>query len=99
MSAGVDPVELSESELTSLSGKTVLAFYSSCTSKPNRFQFIYVDGDYIDKDGEPSVSRDENRVINIKDCQYYTDIDIPEDGYVKVEDTVYYLPQYWSLDI
>jgi hypothetical protein len=45
----------------------VLAFYSSCTSKPHRFQFIYIPSGYSNSKGK-SVSTDENHVINIKDC-------------------------------
>ena len=53
---------------------TILGFYSSCKNKPHRFQFIYLDknsyGDY-QKDLIPV---NENRVIQVQDCQYYIDI-------------------------
>jgi hypothetical protein len=72
-------------------GWDVLAFYTSCTSKPHRFQFIYIPGDYYKEDDNgkrvPSVSTDENQIINVKDCQYYCEINKPElDGeYIKSE--------------
>ena len=41
----------------------VLAFYSSCSNKPHRFQFIYVaNNGYV---------VDENRIITNKNCQYF----------------------------
>lgn len=45
---------------------TILAFYSSCTEKPHRFQFIYVPE--LDK-----ITRDEERYITNENCQYYID--------------------------
>ena len=50
----------------------LLAFYSSCTDKPHRFQFIKL-ADYA----KDKVSCDANRVITEKDCQYYVDIERP----------------------
>lgn len=52
-----------ESTALDLTNKTVLAFYSSCTSKPHRFQFIVLPSDYIE-------TNEENVIIN-KDCQYF----------------------------
>lgn len=78
----------------------VLAFYSSCTSKPHRFQFIYIEKPegandaYRDEKGK-TVSTDENRVINVANCQYYCEIATPEaDGsYIQCEDyTQFWLP-------
>lgn len=67
-------------------GKTILAFYSSCTNKPHRFQFIYVSD-------LSSLQRDENRNIINKDCQYYIDFNNPERQYsVKNETYNFYLP-------
>ena len=62
-------------------GWDVLAFYTSCTSKPHRFQFIYIPtGYHKEENGKfvPKVSTDENQIINVKDCQYYCEINIPE---------------------
>lgn len=47
-------------------GASILAFYSSCTEKPHRFQFIYVPE--LDK-----ITRDEERYITNENCQYYID--------------------------
>jgi hypothetical protein len=48
----------------------VLAFFSSCIDQPRRFQFIYVEnGQY---------TKDENRIITNKNCQYYlTSVKLP----------------------
>ena len=52
----------------------ILAFYSSCTSKPYRFQFIYATGvpgkndTLIDR-----LTKDENRLITNSNCQLYID--------------------------
>lgn len=68
---------------------TILGFYSSCKNKPHRFQFIYLDknsyGDY-QKDLIPV---NENRVIQVQDCQYY--IDIPLQAVYQVSGD-YFLP-------
>jgi hypothetical protein len=54
-------------------GKTILAFYSSCSGKPHRFQFIYP----ID-----NLPLEENIYIsNTEDRQYYIDFDEPEKDY------------------
>ena len=66
----------------------ILAFYSSCTNKPHRFQFIYLNS-YED------VAKDKNRVIEDKDCQYYVDINLPDTEYKQVSNPGYshfYLP-------
>lgn len=68
--------------------KTCLAFYSSCIDKPHRFQFIYLD-DYTD------VSVNDKRVIQVPNCQYFIEIQKPDDaenGY-KSSDEGYWLPQ------
>lgn len=56
---------------------TALAFYTSCKNKPHRFQFIYSDKGYFTEDGEPLLSRDQERIITEADCQYYCEIDDP----------------------
>jgi hypothetical protein len=69
------------------SGKTVLAFYSSCTGKPHRFQFIILP-DYIEKN-------EDNVIIN-KDCQYFIEYD-PEHYTVENEEYGFKLPTGWSV--
>ena len=82
-------------------GWQALAFYSSCTNKPHRFQFIYLPDGYS-KEKQKDLT-DENGVINVKDCQYYIDIAEPEDetnGYQKITETglpTLYLPKDWSV--
>ena len=70
---------------------TCLAFYSSCTNKPHRFQFIYsLDG--YEKD---VIEKDNNRVIKMteKQHQYYIDIDDPETEYSVFKEAYgFYLP-------
>ena len=74
-----------EADFSKLAGKTILAFYSSCTNKPYRFQFIYAnEGDYSkNKDGTFQIRRNDRRIIEQSDCQYYIDFDLPEDSYVQ----------------
>lgn len=50
-----------------------LAFYSSCHSKPKRFQFIYVDGTNPENENNTSYEVDEDGNIINKNCQYYID--------------------------
>ena len=73
-----------EEDATLPKGSTILAFYSSCTSKPYRFQFIYV--------GSDSIKKDENRFIINENCQYY--YDVGAEAKYTVENTAYnfYLP-------
>jgi hypothetical protein len=66
-----------------------LAFYSSCTNKPHRFQFIYLGTDDNGKAIVPTT--DDFRNITNKDCQYYIDIPNPS-NYTSVAGTNYYLP-------
>jgi hypothetical protein len=51
--------------------------------------------------GEPedyiNVSRDDERHINIANCQYYIEIDKPDRGYHKSGD--YYVPLNWAVEI
>ena len=68
----------------------ILAFYSSCTNKPHRFQFIYLD-DLTD------ITTDKEGKINNTNCQYYIDLELPEDDYYKVENTPFFLPKDFSL--
>lgn len=79
-------------------GSIVLAFYSSCTSQPYRFQFIYKPNTAGVKDGKgvygdssnavygPALKRAEDRTILEENCQYYID----KPTYSKDGD--YYLP-------
>ena len=79
---GVTSTLLTESttpKLSSLQGKTALAFYSSCTSKPHRFQFIYSSNGYgKDANGAYKISRKDDRVIDEANCQYYIDFQSEE---------------------
>lgn len=59
--------------ITLSAGTVVLAAYSSCTSRPHRFQFFYT--------GDEKITCDDDRFINNKNCQYYIDIDDPVNGY------------------
>ena len=68
----------------------ILAFYSSCTNKPHRFQFIYLD-DLAD------ITTDKEGKINNTNCQYYIDLESPENDYYKVENTPFFLPKDFSL--
>ena len=82
-------------------GETVLAFYSSCTGKPRRFQFIYSKDGYFNKasiDGSYIPARDDSRVIIEPDCQYYIDFDSPDDIYtVNVKGYDLFLPEGFTL--
>ena len=75
-------VTVSSNEVTIPEGKTILAFYSSCADKPYRFQFIYVDN-------LTELTKDDNRLITNKNCQYF--IDNPEYGKA-TEPNGFYLP-------
>lgn len=83
---GITPQE------TSIGGEA-LAFYSCCKNKPYRFQFIYLSNGYGDKKNK--ISCDENKIINIQDCQYYYDVFANNKKYVEVDG--YYLPEGWQL--
>lgn len=65
-------------------GSIILGFYSSCTNKPYRFQFIYV-GDLN------NLSKDSNRIITNTDCQYYIDNPIYTEG-TTLENNLFSLP-------
>jgi hypothetical protein len=70
------------------SGALVLGFYSSCTSKPRRFQFIYSEAGY----GEGKVKKNTDRVIEAPNCQYFVDL-LPENYKTTPEaNTNFYLP-------
>jgi hypothetical protein len=47
---------------------TVLGFYSSCTGKPHRFQFIYLDKLQGSSVSQLNVYKDDNRTIAEKNC-------------------------------
>ena len=70
-----------------------LAFYSSCTTKPHRFQFIYLpdNQDYV------NVPTNDKQLITDDDAQYYFDVDNTIEGYYQIEDTNYFLPNHWKL--
>lgn len=74
------------------SGAEILGFYSSCTSKPHRFQFIYLSDGYE----KNKVKIDEDQIIVNDNCQYYIDIE-NIDGYAQWENTQYFLPTDISL--
>lgn len=82
----------------------VLAFYTSCTNKPHRFQFIYIPEGYYKEDNNgkhtPSVPTDENQIINVKDCQYYCEINTPEAEGAYVQHSIFkqfYLPKDFNI--
>lgn len=52
----------------------LLIFYSSCTNKPHRFQFIYLPKESYGKYDKDKVTIDENRIITVHNCQYYKDM-------------------------
>lgn len=66
----------------------VLAFYSSCTNKPHRFQFIYLE-DLAD------ITTDEEGKINNANCQYY--IDFEQTEYREEVGTPFFLPTGFNL--
>ena len=52
----------------------LLIFYSSCTNKPHRFQFIYLPKEHYGEYDKDKVTIDENQIITVRNCQYYKDI-------------------------
>ena len=72
--------------LESLKGKTILAFYSSCTGKPHLFQFLYSGNGVYNTEKELS-----NYISNDTDYQYYIEFDSPETAYT-VETQGFSLP-------
>jgi hypothetical protein len=79
----------------------VLAFYSSCTGKPHRFQFIYIPTGYSDSNGK-TVATDDKRIIEVDNCQYFCEIDTPNaiGSYVQHEDySQFYLPKDFQLEL
>ena len=67
---------------STLSGKTILGFYSSCKNKPHRFQFIYSEKGYDrNYEGKFYIDRKDDRTIIEKNCQYYIDFAYPELDY------------------
>lgn len=52
----------------------LLIFYSSCTNKPHRFQFIYLPKENYGEYDKDRVTTDENQIITIRNCQYYKDM-------------------------
>jgi hypothetical protein len=69
------------------SNKIILAFYSSCTNKPHRFQFIYLND-------LTEITKDKDGKINNKDCQYYIEF---EPSAYTVKENVFFLPTGFSL--
>lgn len=88
----LDSANMIEDDVDFAPGLTVLAFYSSCTSKPRRFQFIYSNDHGTINSPYP---KNSDRVITLADCQYYKDIS--PDEYEQVEGTNFYLPKNWTL--
>lgn len=86
MSSGIISRELTNEEKNALAGKTILAFYSSCTGKPHRFQFLYSENGTYNTEEEL-----KNYISNETDYQYYIDFDNPEDDYIVKNDN-YTLP-------
>ena len=86
MCNGIIPRELTNEEKNAMAGKTILAFYSSCTGKPHRFQFLYSANETYSVEEELS-----NYISNDTDYQYYIDFDNPEDDYT-VKSSNYVLP-------
>lgn len=69
--------------------KIFLAFYSSCTTKPHRFQFIVLDNN-------KEIFLDEKQIILNENCQYF--IEYEEHQYtVEDEDYSFYLPSGWQV--
>lgn len=87
MTKGVDYQENVFVEIPANS--TLLAFYSSCTSKPYRFQFIYLEN-------YDNLTTDENRIITNKDCQYFIDY-FPENYKVINSQYDFYLPEAFGI--
>ena len=88
----LDSANMTETDVDFSPGLTALAFYSSCTSKPRRFQFIYSNAHGAINSPYP---KNSDRVITLADCQYY--IDMSPDDYEQVEGTNFYLPKNWTL--
>ena len=88
----LDSANMTETNVEFAPGLTVLAFYSSCTSKPRRFQFIYSNDHGTVNSPYP---KNSDRVITLADCQYY--IDISPDDYEQVDGTNFYLPKNWTI--
>lgn len=84
---GVKEVEVTNFVKSSFS--TVLAFYSSCTGKPHRFQFIALTKD--DK-----IERTEDNIIITENCQYFIEYN-PEEYTVENKDYGFKLPTGWSV--
>jgi hypothetical protein len=73
-------------------GSLILAFYSSCTNKPYRFQFIYVENLPFSNAEvlHTKLIKDDNRFLLNKDCQYYID----DCDFEKIESNYdFYLPK------
>lgn len=87
-----DSANMTETNVDLAPGLTVLAFYSSCTSKPHRFQFIYSNDHGTINSPYP---KNSDRVITLADCQYY--IDMSPDDYEQAEGTNFYLPKNWTI--
>lgn len=81
----------------------VLAFYSSCTGKPHRFQFIYLpDFDKSDEELEAEkifnygITKDKNGRVKNQNCQYYIEFE-PTDYPKNIDDDGFYLPNNFTL--
>ena len=80
------------------SGTTVLAAYSSCTGRPHRFQFFWVEGMSNNESlVEDVLEFDVNRNITNKDCQYFVDCNDPKNDYPVVSTDGYCVPQGFAI--
>lgn len=64
-------LEIGPQTIVLQSGDKLMAFYSSCTGKPHRFQFLVI------REGEAIVTNEDNIILN-KDSQYYIECE-PQD--------------------
>ena len=76
-------------EVEIAAGELLLGFYSSCTGKPYRFQFIFTD--------LSSVVVNQDNVIENENCQYYIDIG-PETKYSSAStEYTFFLPKEFEI--
>lgn len=99
----VGVTEVFDSSFDETKEHTVLAFYGSCTNKPHRFQFIYIeDFDKTDKQIKDEkiknygITTDKNDTINNINCQYYIEFE-PNDYKEEILNTTFILPEGFAL--
>ena len=75
-------IEASAIDYSVPKGTIILAFYSSCTDKPHRFQYIYL-GNGTKNDYLPSVvkRKTDSRIIAEKNCQCFVELSESEYDY------------------